>query len=388
MSQTEPTSSANLVCPQCRSIVQPEDITCSICGVDLALATVLAEREVLAFTPARASAPYVSDVILPRFGEYLLRNGYILEPQLHTALDRQRELAAQGVKQTIGQVLLGMGAVTRVQLDVASIQQTQELQEAVSAQNRQLEESVAKNKEALRQAMQRLSEVSQLKANFVGTITHELRTPLSHIQGYRDLLARGVLGSLTPDQKDALNVISRATEKLDGLITDLIRFASTAKSGMALRQTVATPNDLLERVLEVSAPKAAEDNIALNAEIPARLPPTLADWEQIYWVVFQLLDNAIKFTPDNGSVTLAAEVRGPHLRLVVSDTGIGIPTDRIEELFEPFHQLDGSDIRRYGGMGLGLALVRRIVEAHQARIEVQSEVGRGSTFAFELPLAE
>jgi signal transduction histidine kinase len=141
-------------------------------------------------------------------------------------------------------------------------------------------------------------------------------------------------------------------------------------------------------VLEVSAPKAAEDNIALNAEIPARLPPTLADWEQIYWVVFQLLDNAIKFTPDNGSVTLAAEVRGPHLRLVVSDTGIGIPTDRIEELFEPFHQLDGSDIRRYGGMGLGLALVRRIVEAHQARIEVQSEVGRGSTFAFELPLAE
>ena len=87
-------------------------------------------------------------------------------------------------------------------------------------------------------------------------------------------------------------------------------------------------------------------------------------------------------------MTLSVEVRDRRLRLAVKDTGIGIPADRIEELFEPFHQLDGSDIRRYGGMGLGLALVRRIVEAHQSRIEVQSEVGRGSTFAFELPLAE
>ncbi len=376
-----------LLCPQCRSTVQVEDITCPVCGVDLALAAALAEREVLAFTPARAAAPYISDVILPRFGEYLLRNGYIAEPQLNVALERQRELAGQGIRQTIGQILLGMSAVTRVQLDIASLQQAQELQVALQAKNRELEQAAAKNKEELQQALQQLSELSQLKVNFVGTITHELRTPLSHIKGYRDLMARGVLGPLTDDQQEALTVIGRAAESLSGLIDDLIRFASSAKSGMALRQTAAAPNDLLERVLEVSAPKAAEDNIALNSEIPAGLPPTLADWEQIYWVLFQLLDNAIKFTPDYGAVTLIAEVRDDRLRLAVRDTGIGIPADRIEELFKPFHQLDDSTARRYGGMGLGLALVRRIVEAHQSRIDVESEVGRGSTFAFELPLA-
>jgi len=388
MNPTAPSPSFPLVCPQCRSTIQPDDITCPVCGVDLALAAALAEREVLAFTPARAAAPYVSDVILPRFGEYLLRNGYINEAQLQIALDRQHELAVQGVKQTIGQILLGMGAVTRVQLDVASIQQTQELQASLQAKNRELEQSIARNKEELRQAMQKLAELSQLKANFISTITHELRTPLSHIKGYRDLMARGVMGPLTHDQKEALTIIGRATEKLDGLVNDLIRFASGAKSGMALRQTPASPDDLLERVLEVSAPKAAEDNIALNSEIPSPLPPTLADWEQIYWVLFQLLDNAIKFTPDNGTVTLIATVQDRRLRLSVRDTGIGIPAGRIEELFEPFHQLDGATTRRYGGMGLGLALVRRIVEAHQARIEVESEVGRGSTFSFELPLAE
>ena len=386
MSHTQPASS--LLCPQCRSTVQIEDITCPVCGVDLALAAALAEREVLAFTPARATAPYVSDVILPRFGEYLRRNGHITETQLEAALERQRELAGQGVKQTIGQILLGMGAVTRVQLDIASLQQAQELQVAVQAKNRELEQAAAKYKEELQQALQQLSELSQLKVNFVGTITHELRTPLSHVKGYRDLMARGMLGPLTDDQKEALTVIGRAAEKLGGLIDDLIRFASSAKSGMALRQMAAAPNDLLERVLEVSAPKAAEDNIALNSEIPARLPPTLADWEQIYWVLFQLLDNAIKFTPDYGTVTLIAQVRADRLRLTVRDTGIGIPAGRVEELFEPFHQLDDSTARRYGGMGLGLALVRRIVEAHQSRIEVESEVGKGSTFVFELPLAE
>lgn len=382
-----PASAPAFTCPQCRALVNADDRTCSNCGIDLALAAVLMERQVLAFTPARPAAPYVSDVMLPRFGEYLVRNGYITEAQLHMALEQQRELAAQGVRKTIGQVLLEMGFVTRVQLDVVSVQQTKELQETLQAKNRELEETVAKNQDELRQALHKLAEVSQLKANFVGTITHELRTPLSHIKGYRDLMARGVLGAVTADQKDALGVMERAAKRLDGLINDLLRFASNLKMGMELQQSATTPNDLLERALEASALKAAERNINLGSDIPPHLPLVVADWEQIYWVIFQLLDNAIKFTADHGGVVLIAEVQEKVVRLTVRDTGIGIPANRIEELFVPFHQLDGTSTRRYGGLGLGLALVKRIVEAHQSRLKIESEVGRGSAFSFELPIA-
>ena len=316
-----------------------------------------------------------------------MRNGYLIETQLHMALEQQRELAAQGVRKTIGQVLLEMGFVSRVQLDVVSVQQTKELQETLQAKNRQLEETIVKSQEDLQQALHKLAEVSQLKANFVGTITHELRTPLSHIKGYRDLMARGVLGAITDDQKDALGVMERAAKHLDGLINDLLRFASNLKTGMELQQSAAMPNDLLERALEASASKAAERHINLGSDIPPHLPLVVADWEQIYWVVFQLLDNAIKFTADNGGVVLIAQVQEKLVRLTVRDTGIGIPANRIEELFVPFHQLDGTSTRRYGGMGLGLALVKRIVEAHQSRLKIESEVGRGSAFSFELPIA-
>jgi signal transduction histidine kinase len=108
--------------------------------------------------------------------------------------------------------------------------------------------------------------------------------------------------------------------------------------------------------------------------------------EKIYWVLFHLLDNAIKFTPTGGEVWFTVEVLDQRLRLLVRDTGIGIPPERVREIFEPFHQLDGSLTRSYGGLGLGLALVRQIVELHGSQIEVESQPDQGSIFAFELAL--
>jgi hypothetical protein len=143
-----------LVCPQCHAVVGLQDKVCATCGVDLELAATIIEREALAFTPASASEPFVADVILPRFGDYLVRSGFITEADLQGALEAQRGLAEAGQTETIGQILLGQGKVTREQLDRASIRQVQELQAALSRANLQLQQRVNEQAQALQNGTQ------------------------------------------------------------------------------------------------------------------------------------------------------------------------------------------------------------------------------------------
>ena len=123
----------------------------------------------------------------------------------------------------------------------------------------------------------------------------------------------------------------------------------------------------------------------MKAELPNTLPDLQVDRERLSWAIFQLVDNGIKFTPDGGKVNVQVGVDDLGIHFVVSDTGIGIPEDRIHEIFEPFHQLDGSPTRRYGGAGLGLALVKIIVDAHGAKLSVKSQEGKGTKFEFTIP---
>jgi signal transduction histidine kinase len=126
----------------------------------------------------------------------------------------------------------------------------------------------------------------------------------------------------------------------------------------------------------------------LNVLVDEDVPAVQADAQKVAWVLHQLLDNGIKFTPSGGRVVITVEREGENLVIVsVTDTGIGVPAHRLDDIFEPFHQLDGSSTRRYGGTGLGLSLVRQIIEAHGSMIEVQSIEGRGSTFKFPLLVA-
>lgn len=374
----------SLICPQCRARVQPGDASCPACGIDLAMAAALAERETLAALPAAPRAPYVADVILPRFGEFLLQNGHITTPQLEAALARQAELALGGRRQTIGQILFEMGAVTRDALDRASIQQIQELQSALRESNRLLDERLRERTRELQDALQSLTELSELKANFVSNISHELRTPLAKIKAAHGLLASEALGSISADQRDTLDVTTRGIEELERLVNDLIRFASTLTGEATLNLSPVSLAEVAERVLAVSEQKARRGEVRVRSTIGPALPPVAADVEKLQWVLFQLVDNAIKFTPPGGDVALDAEVRDTGVRVSVTDTGIGVNAERLGELFSPFHQLDGSTTRRRGGTGLGLALVKRIVEAHGCHVAVESGTARGSTFWFEL----
>ncbi len=141
--------------------------------------------------------------------------------------------------------------------------------------------------------------------------------------------------------------------------------------------------------MDLSRPKAEDRGIDLQAEVRPGLPEVKADEEKISWAVLQLLDNAIKFTPPEGRVLLSIQPDTDMLvKVSVSDTGIGIPPERLEEIFEPFHQLDASSKRRYGGTGLGLALTQEILHAHGSKIEVHSAAGKGSTFSFPLLAAD
>jgi signal transduction histidine kinase len=370
-------------CPQCRTPVRAGDKTCPACGVNLALAAVLAERQTLVSRPA-AGPPRMADI--PRFGEFLVREGYVSPQQLQTGLARQRDAAALGSHKTIGQVLLDMGLVTRDQLEMAGIQQVRQLQATLEDNNRELEARVAERTQALQVMLDKFAELSEVKANFVANISHELRTPLVPIRGYSDLLMNQSLGPLTGPQRDALGAISRSAQRLEELINELIQFASSVKGRMVINPTVFVVADLTEPLLEYFGPRAEAAGLRLRQALPGRLPLVRADAEKVYWVLFQLVDNALKFTPEGGEVVLRAEARPGQVRLAVSDTGVGIAPEQLGRIFQPFRQGEVEPGQVVDGTGLGLALVKRIVEAHDSQVEVESQLQQGSTFAFNLPV--
>jgi len=224
-----------------------------------------------------------------------------------------------------------------------------------------------------------------LKANFISNISHELRTPLTHVKGYLELIITGSLGGITEEQRHALQVSQQSTNRLETLIEDLIMISLASRGELSIKQENVDIHRLANLTVKSLGSKATERGVNLHAVIDDDVPFIQADAQKVAWVLGQLIDNGIKFTPANGSVVVSVKREGENLVIVsVTDTGIGIPSNRLEDIFEPFHQLDGSTTRKYGGTGLGLSLVRQIVEAHGSMLDVQSTEGRGSTFKFPL----
>ncbi len=328
------------------------------------------------------------EMLVPRMGEYLIQKGLISAESLQNALNYQQEEISKGNSILLGQALLDLKLLERADLDQAVTEQIIQLRSALQAANRTLERRVEERTAELQKALERVSELSQLKANFVSNISHELRTPLTHIKGYVELLVTESLGSITDEQRHALQVSQQSTGRLEALIEDLILFSLASRGELSIMHENVDLRRLVNLSIKAYASKAEERGVSLNVIIDENVPPVQADPQKIAWVLNQLLDNGIKFTPSGGRVVVNVKREGENLVIVsVTDTGIGIPANRFNDIFEPFHQLDGSSTRRYGGTGLGLSLVRQIVEAHGSMIEVQSIEGRGSTFKFPLLVA-
>ncbi len=224
--------------------------------------------------------------------------------------------------------------------------------------------------------------VDQAKTTFIATISHELRSPLTVISGYTQLLVRGLVGDLSGEQKELLESVNAKVDQMSAIVKNMIMVANIEANAL---DTNLEPQDIRASVENVLAPmrKAfAKKELSVSVAIPDDIPPVLADREQLTIVIFQLLDNARRYT-QQGGVTISATKSPGHVQLSFSDTGIGIPPEEFARLFTRFHRVEGNNSPERGS-GLGLAISRLLVERQGGRIEAQSVFGHGSTFTITL----
>jgi PAS domain S-box-containing protein len=239
----------------------------------------------------------------------------------------------------------------------------------------------------LQQAKAAAESASRTKSDFLASMSHEIRTPMNAIMGIADLLAKT---ALTPEQDKFVQIFRRSGDNLLNLINDILDLSKVESSQLDLERTGFSLNDHLEKVMEMVAPRAQEKELILLCEIaPGVSNDLVGDPTRLRQVLLNLLGNAIKFT-QSGSVSLRVEPDGngvvpTALRFTVTDTGIGIAGDKLDQVFERFTQADSSTTRRFGGSGLGLTISRRLVELMGGRIWVESQVDEGSLFAFAVP---
>ncbi len=239
---------------------------------------------------------------------------------------------------------------------------------------------------ALQRSNVELRELDRLKSDLLANVSHELRTPLTSLKGYAEALSEELLGPLTEPQREALEVSTRNLDRLLYMINELLSYARF-ESGAEQVDRRALDLAAVARQVVDSAFAARGPDLNLHLEVAARLPPVEADGQRIAQVLENLLTNAFKFTPEGGRIDVRLWRDGGEVVVEVADTGIGIPRQEQQRIFERFYQVQSTSTRKYGGLGLGLAIVRQILDAHGAAMEVTSEPGQGAAFRFRLPIA-
>ncbi|MCB9597952.1 MAG: PocR ligand-binding domain-containing protein [Sandaracinaceae bacterium] len=263
--------------------------------------------------------------------------------------------------------------------------------------------ALAEKNAALQEAYDKLRELDRLKSNFLATVSHELRTPLTSIIGYSDMLATGIAGELNEEQAEFVDTIRGKGDHLLALISSLLDLGKLEQGKLSLSLVHIDVPALIEEVAKTLAPAAAKREVQIRTSVDGSLPIVKADPVRLRQVLFNLTENAVKFSPRLGTVTLS--VRGTEvdadgegdgmglvllaapknaLELSVSDQGPGIAAEEHAKIFDAFYQVDGSSTREHGGTGLGLSIVKRLVDAHGGSVWVESEVGKGTTFRFTI----
>jgi signal transduction histidine kinase/CheY-like chemotaxis protein len=239
----------------------------------------------------------------------------------------------------------------------------------------------------LAQKNQELEQAYRTKGEFLANMSHELRTPLNAIIGFSRLMRRKLAGTLPERQQKNLNMIEQSGEQLLALVNDLLDFEKIEAGKLDVRRSEVELRPLLESLLEALRPMAEDKGLGLSFELE-ELPHSLeSDKERLRQVLTNLVTNAIKYS-DQGTVRLATRSEGGQLLFLISDQGIGMDDEQLERIFDPFHQVDASQTRERGGVGLGLAIVARLVRLLRGTISVSSVKGQGSTFIAAFPLGD
>lgn len=229
-----------------------------------------------------------------------------------------------------------------------------------------------------------LHKVEQVKAQFVNMVAHELRAPLSAIDGYLSVMLEGLVAS-PEKQKEMMGRSRQRLKALLDLVSDLLDVARMEAGTVRREIALQRPQDLLADVLELMGPLAAEKQVTLHSELPADLPGIETDREEIIRLFNNLVSNAIKYNHPGGRVTVTGAQEGPFVKISVTDTGMGISEEGIQNLFTEFYREKRRETAQVTGTGLGLSIVKRIVDFYHGRVEVQSRLGEGSTFSVWLP---
>jgi signal transduction histidine kinase len=248
--------------------------------------------------------------------------------------------------------------------------------------NAELEERVHARTAELERALAELRGLDHLKSQFITNVSHELRTPLHHVKGYIDLLAEGAMGNLTPKQAEGLSLTQEAVERLEKVVYDIVDFSTLDEDALNFEPIYLL--DVCRSVINGYTAMANRRKVSITLSMGNDLPLVLADRVAVTRVLQHLLDNAIKFGPASQVVQIQVDRRAERVRLAVRDQGPGLAPVEVDRIFDVFYQVDGSATRRAGGLGVGLALVRKLVQAHGSQVTVRSELGKGSTFAFDL----
>lgn len=237
--------------------------------------------------------------------------------------------------------------------------------------------------QAIQQAYDELKQLDHLKSEFINIAAHELRTPLAILLGYASVMAEEEISEL---DRSRLDVIIRNAMRLSSLIDDMLNlnYLETGQAQLDIEE-VDLSNVIQEAILDTND-MAREKSLNITVNVPVDFPPLITDRRKLDLIVMNLLSNAIKYTPEKGDISIKACVDDDKALVSVTDTGIGIPPEERDKIFDRFYQVEDSLTRQHGGIGLGLAIVKSFVELCQGHIWVESEVGRGSTFTFDMPI--
>ena len=240
--------------------------------------------------------------------------------------------------------------------------------------------------EAMLNAKIEAETASRTKSDFLANMSHELRTPLNSIIGFSDAMIDGIGGKLGSQQEHYLEHISESGHHLLSLINDILDISKVEAGKMELNFDMIDISLVVNDIVKTTQTLTSNKNITVDVDLPGELPKVKADRAKVKQILYNLIGNAIKFTPDNGRITILAGMKDNNLQISIIDTGIGISPKDQNKLFKPFSQIDSSICRKYAGTGLGLALVKELVELHGGRVWLESKPGKGSNFTFELPV--
>ena len=232
----------------------------------------------------------------------------------------------------------------------------------------------------------RLKKLERIRADFVANVTHEIKTPLTAIIGFAETLLQGDFGNREEAIKFLQTIHSNA-QRLNRLVDDLLTLSNIELGETKLYWQMVNLDDVIENALTIIKSKSDEKKIGIIKEIPSLLPPLRADRDKLSQILLNIIDNAVKYTPEGGQITIkASQDEEGYVAVCISDTGIGIPKSEISRLGERFYRVDKTRSREVGGTGLGLSIVKHLVKAHNGKMDIESSPGQGTTVSLHFPV--